>query len=246
MRQPKTKVNGIAMLKNVTAVTEAMEHAVNRPSYLPGLVVFSGASGLGKTSSAIWMANEMRAYHVEMDSSCTRKELLLDILSEMGIHAPGRTIREMKHQIGEELALSRRPLIIDDAQYAVQRGMIELILDIHKKSGEAGTILLIGEEALRHALKRWERIDNRVLRWIEAKPLDLADAAILRDTHIVGVTIRDDLLAHLHGLHKGCARRICVGLEEARELAVNRGLRTIGLGDFRAEAAEAPALRGVA
>ncbi|MBF0262960.1 MAG: ATP-binding protein, partial [Magnetococcales bacterium] len=43
------KITSVAMLKNVVAVTEAMEHAMARPGHLPGLVCMHGFSGFGKS-----------------------------------------------------------------------------------------------------------------------------------------------------------------------------------------------------
>ncbi|MBF0424306.1 MAG: ATP-binding protein [Magnetococcales bacterium] len=231
-KRPEVK-NGAAMLKNVINITEAMMHAVERSRQLPGLVCFHGESGFGKSSAAVFLAGELRAYHVEVDSTCTKKELLLDVAEEMGL-VPGRTIRDLKRQIGEHLSLSGRPLIIDDAHHLAKRGILELVLDLHKKAGERSTVLLIGEPALPFEMKRrWERIDNRILRWVEAKPLDWDDAVILRDHYAAGVAVADDLLADIHSRHKGCARRVVVELEEARAWAISRGRKEMDLAQWK-------------
>lgn len=52
----------------------------------------------------------------------------------------------MMDQIGEELSLSQRPLIIDEADFLVQKRMIEVVRDIYESS--QATIILIGEEAM--------------------------------------------------------------------------------------------------
>ncbi|HIJ83837.1 MAG TPA: ATP-binding protein, partial [Magnetococcales bacterium] len=187
MSKRTTLVNSAALLKNVAAITEAVEHALNRPSHLPGLVCFHGHSGFGKTTAALFLTVQFRAYHIEADSTCTRKELLLDIAERMGL-TPTKTVRELKTQIGEQLAASRRPLIIDDAHHPAKKGFLELILDVYKKSRDQGTIVLIGEPALPLELKKhFERIDNRILRWVEANPLDMDDTRVLRDFYARGV-----------------------------------------------------------
>lgn len=235
MSKRTTQVNSAAMLKNVASITEAVEHALNRPPHLPGLVCFHGHSGFGKTTAALFLTVQFRAYHVEADSTCSRKELLLDIAEKMGL-TPTKTIRELKTQIGEQLAASRRPLIIDDAHHPARKGFLEILLDIYKKSRDMGTIVLIGEPALPLELKKhFERIDNRILRWVEANPLDMDDARVLRDFYARGVMVGDDLLKEIHRSHDGCTRRIVIELENVREKALAMGLREIGLAEWTGE-----------
>ena len=50
-----------------------------------------------------------------------------------------------------------RPLVIDEADFLVKRGMIEIVRAIYKYCASAGSsIVLIGEENLPNALKMWE------------------------------------------------------------------------------------------
>ena len=56
------------------------------------------------------------------------------ILSEIGA-SPEATISRMVDQISQHLALSGAPLLIDEADYLVKRGMIEIVRDIYEGSG---------------------------------------------------------------------------------------------------------------
>ncbi|WP_027176481.1 AAA family ATPase [Desulfovibrio aminophilus] len=216
----------MAPLQNVGICLTALDRAMSRPRHLPGLVVFHGPSGWGKSTGAVVAANAHRAYYVEGRSTWTRKAMLTAMLKEMGIQ-PGRTIPEMADQAAEQLALSGRPLIIDEMDHVVERGLAQIVKDIYEASRAA--IMLIGEEGLPGKLERWERFHGRILNWVAAQPASLEDAAELARFWCPGVRMGADLLRRIHDLSQGSARRICVNLELARERAAELGLDTVDL-----------------
>lgn len=216
----------IAPLVNVGLLAGLVERVVHRPTGLPGLGCFYGPSGYGKSFACIYAANKYRAYHVQVKSVWTRKKLCLSILKEMGVQ-PASTIPDMVDQIGQELSLSRRPLLIDEADFLVAKGMIEVIRDIYESS--QGTIILVGEENLPHKLKVWERVHGRMLDWVAAQPASLKDAAHLLRIYCRGIEVAGDLLAALHEASAGSIRRICVNLDRVREKAESADLATIDL-----------------
>lgn len=222
-------VNGVAQLANVAICLSALRRAVERPSHLPGLVCFYGPSGWGKTSAAAVAANVHRAYYVEAKSLWTRKALLVAVLKEMGV-TPATTMAEMGDQVSEQLALSGRPLIVDEMDHVVAKGAVEVIRDIYEGSGAA--ILLIGEEGLPHKLREWERFHGRVLDWVPAQPADIEDARALRDLYCDRVQVEDDLVEHLQAAAGGSVRRIAVNLERVQEEAAKMGLAAIGLEEW--------------
>lgn len=147
--------------------------------------------------------------------------MLEAILTSMDIRKgrsmqPARTISGMCDQIAEQLALSGRPLIIDEMDHVVDRNAVELVRDLYEASRAA--ILLIGEESLPGKLAQWERFHGRILDWVAAQPADLEDARALRDLYCDRVTVADDLLADVVAAAEGSVRRICVNLERIQEL----------------------------
>ena len=217
-----------AQLANVFAFSVLVDKVMNRHPGLPPLGVFSGRSGLGKTIAATEGAHLYRAYYVEMKSIWTRKRLFEAICQEMGITHRAKTAVGMFDQVCEELAVSNRPLFIDDAQFLGRN--LELVRDIAE--GSQGAVILIGEEALPMELRKWERIDNRVLVWEQAKPCTAQDAAVLAGIYAEGVTIAEDLLAKICASVTGCTRRVCVNLFNVREFATARGLAAIDAATF--------------
>lgn len=224
MQQPVSTILTTAPLRNVAAFSSLMERVQNRGANLPGMVAFYGRSGLGKSMSAAYAANKHKAYYIQVKSVWTRKRLCQAILQQMGI-TPAKTVSELVDQIGEQLAKSRRPLIVDEADFLVQRGMIEIVRDLYESSFAA--VVLIGEKNLPNTLKRWERVHNRILDWTAAQPCDEADTRQLAAIYCPGVTVADDLLKKVRDAVNGCTRRICVNLDHIREYALGKSLPEI-------------------
>lgn len=234
--------NSVAPLRNVQAMVELLDRVHSRDIDLPGMACFYGPSGYGKTTAAVYAANRTRAYWVQMKSTWTAKKLSTSILIDLGI-TPARTIADQVDQISEELAKSGRPLLVDEADFLVSRGMIEVIRDIYESS--KATIILIGEEALPQKLQKWERVHGRMLDWVAAQPADLREVGILAKLRCKGVELDEDLQRLILTASNASVRRVCVNLDRVREIARTRGLARIskadwGKADFFTGAAPAP------
>ena len=142
------------------------------------------------------------------------------ILKSMGVD-PAKTIYEMEEQVTAQLAASRRPLIVDECDHLVAKGIIEVVRDIYE--GSQATLLLLGEELLPQKLKKWERFHSRVLSWIPAQPITLADAEMLLPIYCPNIHVGTDLLEHLVKLSGGSVRRVSVNLSDICEKASLEG-----------------------
>ena len=238
-------INRIAPIANLDLVAVVMEKLVNRQDGLPGLAVYYGPSGWGKTTATLAVANRTRAYYVQMRSSWTRKDLLEKILFEMGIKPIGRTT-QLLDQICEQLAASRRPLVLDEFDYAAAKaGSVELVRDIYE--GSQSSLLLVGEELLPNKLKRHERFHGRVLNWLPAAPVSLDDARLLAQIYCPDVPVADDMLTHLVSLAHGSVRRVSVNLVNVYDTALVEGWDAIDRaqwGDRSLYTGDAPRRRG--
>lgn len=214
----------LTQLQNVSAMAELIERLENRPSHLPGIGVFYGFSGLGKTCAAIYATNRYNALYIEMGSSWTRKTLCEAILGEMSI-LPKRTVADQVAQIAQALTITPRPVIIDEADVLLTRGLIELAREIHDKA--AASLILVGEELFPARLEAHERIHNRVLDWTAAAPASLDDTATLARLFCAQVNITDDLLKAVHHASGGRVRRVCVNIDRIREFAMTHGHRKV-------------------
>jgi len=211
----------IAQIHNLELVRTAAERLAGRTAGLPGMAALYGPAGYGKTTAALAIANENRAYFVQMRSAWGRKALLEKVLLEMGAKPHG-TIPQMLDQVCEQLATSGRMLMIDEFDYCIRNdSMIELVRDIYE--GSQATLLLLGEEMLPQKLKRWERFHSRILSWIPAQPVSVADAGALVPIYCPGLHVAGDLLEHLVRVSGGSVRRVSVNLATIHEAASVEG-----------------------
>ena len=164
--------------------------------------------------------------YVECRSYFTKKSLLLSICKEMRLR-PGATIYDMVGQIGEQLSLSGRPLIIDEMDHIVDRNLVELVRDIYEAS--YAPILMIGEELFPAKLKRWERFHNRVLEWCPAEVADEGDTTKMARLYAPGVEIAGDLQGEIIKQSRGVHRRICVNINLVRQHARSIGAASMDL-----------------
>ncbi|QFT70719.1 hypothetical protein FIU93_28300 [Labrenzia sp. THAF35] len=211
---------GLAALKNVSRFLVLMETLINRGVHLPGLGVFHGFSGYGKTYASLYATNKKGALRLEVGDSWNKKTFLQKLLIEAGAK-PGRmTIADLTEEaimvLGDDYT---RPLIIDEADKLADKGMLELVREIQEHSQVP--VLLIGEEQLPAKLMKVERVHNRVLEWVPAEPCDIEDARALANLFCPHLEIHDDLLDVLVDTTQGRARRIVVNLNKMLEHARN-------------------------
>jgi len=211
----------IAPLRNVAALITLVERVQARSMGLPGMAVFYGPSGWGKTTATTFATNEYQAYNVQVLSCWTPSYFLQSIMREIGIK-PVRGVPAMVEAIAANLARSDRPLIIDDAQYLTKnKKLIELARDLYEAS--QSSVILVGEEELPQHLTNWENIHNRQLAWEPALACNLSDAEKLVRIYSPDVAIEQDLLAEIVEASGGSIRRVVTNIDQAKELARSRG-----------------------
>ncbi len=229
MTEQPRPINTVAPLQNVASLVELIARVKSRGYGLPGLATFYGRSGDGKSTAALYAANRFRAYQVQVKSTWTAKKLCEAILLDLAI-PPARNTADMVDQISEQVAISERPLIIDEADFLVSRNMIEVVRDIYESSG--ATIILIGEELLPQKLQRWERVHGRMLDWVGTQPASLADVTELAKIYAPGIRLDDDIKAHILKVSHASIRRISVSLDRVREFARTRNTRQVEKADL--------------
>lgn len=215
-----------APLSNVVLVSETVNRLINRSRNLPGIGTLHGPSGYGKSMSAAYVANKYNGVYIECRSFYTKKTFLEAMCKEIGLR-PGKTLGESFDSIVAELQLSQRPLIVDEVDHIVDTKMIEILRDLHEAAHTA--ILLIGEEQLPRKLARSERFHNRVLIWQPAMPATDQDARMLANYYCPSIEVADDLLNKIRAISRNVVRRICVNLDNVRDVAIKEGTKRMDL-----------------
>jgi hypothetical protein len=232
MTNTSQSVNGgLASLRNVARFLTLANTLIHRPLGLPGIGVFHGHSGLGKTQASIYAQNKTRALRLEIGDSWTKKKFLQMLLREAGIEPRQRTIADLTEEAIAILADDpHRPLFIDEADKLADKGMLELVREIYEHSQVP--IMMIGEELLPEKLEKVERFHNRVLSWVQAETCDHDDARKLADLYCPGLELSDDLIDLTLDRAKGKARLLVVNFNQILAHAQNTGEKVLTAANF--------------
>lgn len=214
----------IAPIGNISLVHVVMDTLTQRAPGLPGIGTFYGRSGLGKSFGAAYASHPagFNGIYVSCRSFETKKSLAEQICKAIGI-LPKGNIPTIVDAIVEVLALSNRPLIVDEVDYIVDSRTLELIRDLHDAS--AAAILLIGEEHLPAKLKRHERFDNRVLMWQQATLCTSSDFDLLAKQYAPVISIDPGLKKRVLAETGGITRRVVVNLENIKRWCDRKGTK---------------------
>jgi DNA transposition AAA+ family ATPase len=239
-------VKTTAPLSNVAAFGEMLLRVLHRKTHLPGFAVMFGPSGYGKTVAATYAAHIHQAHYIEVGESWTKRKFLASLVQELGGQPHGMA-SDLVDQAIELLAVTPRPILIDEFDHVMKRGYHDTLREIHDKVPGA-TIIVIGEELLPARIKQYERWHNRVLDWLPAEPSTVSDAAHLAKLYCDRLEFAEDLLARIVEVSAGRIRRICVNLERVREAAQVERVASVDLawwGGRELWTGQAPARRAV-
>lgn len=224
-------IGGIAPIATLDVVQATLVQLEQRRQGIPGIGVLYGPSGWGKTFATNSLANEARAYYVQMLSAWRSKDLLTKILAEMGLTHKSGTVSKLLDMVTEQLSASRRTLIIDEFDHAAKSDiLIELTRDIYE--GSQGSLLLVGEELLPRRLENWERFHSRVSAWAPAQRVSFDDAVKLTPIYCPDVEPTSDVLDKLVTLSKGSVRRVVTCLTAIHQHSQLYGLDQIGMAEL--------------
>jgi len=227
----------IAALANIAVAERAFTRLRDRGAHEPGLGVMYGPSGWGKSVAAAWlMAHHVgECYYVQADDFWTKKTMLVAVCRAIGIPWQNaarkggtpkpKSIFEMAEAIKLQLESSRRILVIDEFDYIVDKNLVESIRSLYE--GSKAGILIIGEQMLPAKLREWERFDGRILESFAAEAVSVVDARELARLRCPGITVEEDLLAHLVDLAHGSVRRVSNNLSTIRDEALSNGWESV-------------------
>lgn len=225
-------INSVAPLANVARLQKLVLTCQNRVDGLPGLGCFYGPAGFGKTTAGVFVTNKVGACHVEALPFGGAKKLLEMIVTELGMR-PTRTVSTLFDQAADALARSNRPLIIDEADQILTDRIIETVRHLHDKT--LVPVILMGEEMLPQKLRRWERVNGRILEWVAAEPATLSDVGFLAPIYAPNVAISDELKAQLLAASTGSIRNVSTNLANLAAFAAVQGLTKVGVAEWKGQ-----------
>lgn len=214
----------IAPTGNVALMHQTMEALTKRAPGLPGIGAFYAPSGYGKSFAAAYAAHPsgFNGVYVECHVYDTMKSLVESIAKALGLNVKGTIAAQMGYII-EALALSNRPLILDEGDVLVDTNRLELVRNLHDASGAA--VLIIGEQDLPAKLKRHERFDNRVLIWQPAVRCTVGDLDLLAKQYCPSIAIAAELKKRVLAETDGVTRRVVTNLVNIKRWCDAKGVK---------------------
>lgn len=217
------------LTKNLARLSDASEMLLRRAPGLPGMALVHGETGAGKTTAVAWMVNRYNGVYVRALAAWTPAAMFTAILRELGHHAHG-SCSQMVGDIIEALAMSGRPLFIDEADYLVDsKRMSESLRDIHDMT--TAPVVLVGMAGIDQRLSSRKQLTGRVLQDVRFEALDREDAIAIARA-LCEVKVKVDLLDAAHRATGGYVRNLVVALARFEEYAKSRGMDSIGLDDW--------------
>jgi hypothetical protein len=202
----------IAPVKNLQRLAEHGETLRTRNPRTPGIGVVSGEPGFGKSTGLTWYGvRKARAIYVRGMELWTPSAMLEAIGDELGITI-GRNLAKAAQQVVGGLVQQNRTLIVDEADYVVEkRRLINTLRDIHDLAQTP--LILVGMKdfvkKLQAALDQRQFAD-RVAFSLEFQPTDFEDTRLTAN-ELLEIEIEDELLHRVHDASEGNMRRIVVG-----------------------------------
>ena len=234
MAEKQRLPDSMAALPNVSALMSLIEKCEARAEHLPGIGVYFGRAGLGKTSAATCAAIVQDVVHLEVRAIWNGKTLLLKIALELGLKATEQmTVNRLYDLVASGLAQSNRTLVLDEADQ-MKPAMFEMVRTLHDETSVP--LILMGEETLPHQLEHSPRLHGRVLAWVGAAEATMADVDMLAKINARGIEIAGDLREDVLVASGHSHRYIATNLTLLRDLALAQGLVRVGRADWGARA----------
>lgn len=221
----------IAQLGNVMAFTTQVQEMIKAPIGQERMACFYGPSGWGKTTAVSAAQIIYNVIAIEVIENTSKLDVLDQITTQLQLKCR-RDVASRIRAVAQYMERTERPLVIDDAQYLIKRGMIGIARDIYNTAGGLVPVILVGEEKLPQSLTGFENIHNRIANWTGAEPCSVKDGEKLAKIYAADVEVSEDLLNEIVMRADGSIRRVSTMLGAAREIAQSRGTNKVTLADW--------------
>lgn len=221
----------LAALSNVSRLLSLVETCEGRGSSLPGLGVFYGRPGLGKTSAGTCCAVLRETVHLSVNPFVREKGLMQMIAAELGARVPTRINKDDLFNLTcAAMVDANRTIILDEADHLLRDTVINTVRFLHDETRIP--IILMGEEDLSSKLLQFARVHSRVLERTGAEEATLADLDLLIAVEAKGFEIAPDLREELLTGSGYTHRYIVKNIDAIRRMALSQGLSRVTRADW--------------
>lgn len=166
--------------RNCMNAEKSIAALINRDSSLPGLGLWYGRWGLGKSSVANWIYSMLPVFYIVVERLWRPRRLLEEFCDILNLGSPQYRLDRLSDQVAEGLRKWNQPFLIDEADYLLKNSvMLDVLRDLHDKTGNP--FILIGMEKLHSDLQRFGQFFSRILpaSIVEFQPVGPNEVAVI-------------------------------------------------------------------
>lgn len=183
--------------KNVKKFVALMEEVKQLPANIPKIVLVFGEYGLGKSETIKWWTFKNDCIYVRANQGMTSRWLLSEIAEELGEEAFWH-IQDTFNLVEQKLKQNPKPLIIDEVDYLVTNNVIEILRDLHDRTG--CPMILVGMVNIDKKLSRYPHLKDRIYKAFKFEPYDKQDIMQIL-SELSEIPITNDGLEYLATRH---------------------------------------------
>jgi hypothetical protein len=214
--------------ENLEALERGVHMLEERGAREASWMLVTGRPGEGKTTTLYNWGASVGAAFVTMRQGWSPGRMVAALASKLGL--PSTT--DMDETLGERLAQSDTPIVLDEAQFALPNNAacLERLRGITDKTGTPVMLVVMERDVWRFSQR--EQISSRIFNWVEFKPATLADVGTACQ-QLTDVRIKADLVTRLHADTRGCMRDVLNGIARIEMAAKGLNKDEVGAADMK-------------
>lgn len=218
-----------AITKNVRRWIHGVEVVQTPIKGRIGNMLAFGPPGTGKTDVGQWFANQNDVPYVRAKDISSRRSLLANIVAELGVAGSFR-VDDLFNQIVEQLIERPRPIIVDEVDYLVRGGAVEVLRDINDMTNTP--VIMMGMEHAEKNLRRFRHLYDRFTSIIRFELFDLDEIRGLAE-QICTVALSDCALQFIAQTGQGKLRTTTTWFARAEQIAKRNKLDEVSGGHLK-------------
>ena len=183
--------------KNVKNFVSLMEEVKQLPNNIPKIILVYGEYGLGKSETIKWWTFKNDCIYVRANQGMSSRWLLSEIAEELGEEAFWH-IQDTFNLVEQKLKQNPKPLIIDEVDYLVTNNVIEILRDLHDRTG--CPMILVGMVNIDKKLSRYPHLKDRIYKAFKFEPYAKQDIKQIL-SELSEIQITNDGLEYLATRH---------------------------------------------